>query len=161
MTISINGWQIPGYDTKVSAGVKLAGGDLSGFSSFALSSDNGVKPATLTVKTKIALVDAAELADLIGKAKALDEHGARTEYTINNSVAEAYKIRKAKFDGEVKATELDDVKAWQVVFKLLEVKSVSEREQQHIDKTANSNSTKQANTGHEQVQQQFEQVEGP
>nr|WP_247687320.1 hypothetical protein [Pseudoalteromonas luteoviolacea] len=159
--ISIDGWQVPGYDTKVSAGIKLAGSDLSGFGSFALSSDNGVKPGILNVKTKIAFVDSDELASLITKAKALDENGARTVYTINNDLAEAYKIRKAKFDGEVKATELEDLKGWQVQFKLLEVRSVSEREQQQLDETSNQASEQQSTDSQTQIQQQFEQVEGP
>ncbi|MBQ4836770.1 hypothetical protein [Pseudoalteromonas luteoviolacea] len=161
MVISIDGWQVPGYDTKVSAGIKLAGSDLSGFGSFALSSDNGVKPGILNVKTKIAFVDSDELASLITKAKALDENGARTVYTINNDLAEAYKIRKAKFDGEVKATELEDLKGWQVQFKLLEVRSVSEREQQQLDETSNQASEQQSTDSQTQIQQQFEQVEGP
>nr|WP_244951652.1 hypothetical protein [Pseudoalteromonas luteoviolacea] len=159
--ISIDGWQVPGYETRVNAGVKLAGGDLSGFGSFALSSDNGVKPAILTVKTKIAHADETDLAALITKAKALDENGARTVYTINNDLAEAYKIRKAKFDGEVKTTELEDVRGWQITFKLLEVRSVSEREQQQLDETSNQASEQQATDAQTQVQQQFEQVEGP
>ncbi|MBD1582809.1 baseplate complex protein [Pseudoalteromonas sp. S16_S37] len=161
MTISLDGWQVPGFNIKVAVGVKLAGGDLSGYGSFALSSDNGVKPAIITVKTNIAMVDVAELEDLISKAKALDANGARMVYTINNAAAQAYKVRKAKFDGDVKATELEELKGWQVIFKLLEVKSISEREQQHRDKTASNNSVQQANTGHESVQSQFEQVEGP
>lgn len=159
--IAIDGWQIPGYDTQVNAGVKLAGGDMSGFGSFALSSDNGVKPGILTVKTKIAHADENDLAALITKAKALDENGARVTYTVNNALAEAYKIRKAKFDGEVKATELNEVKGWQVTFKLLEVRSISEREQQQLDTTANQNSQTQSNESHAQIQQQFENIEGP
>ena len=159
--IAIDGWQVPGYDTQVNAGVKLAGGDMSGFGSFALSSDNGVKPGVLTVKTKIAHVDENDLAALITKAKALDENGARVTYTVNNALAEAYKIRKAKFDGEVKATELNEVKGWQVTFKLLEVRSISEREQQQLDTTANQNSQTQSNESHAQIQQQFENIEGP
>ncbi|MCF6442360.1 hypothetical protein L1077_23310 [Pseudoalteromonas luteoviolacea] len=159
--ISIDGWQVPGYDTKVSAGIKLAGSDLSGFGSFSLSADNGVKPGVLNVKTKIAFVDSNELASLITKAKALDENGARVEYTINNDLAEAYKIRKAKFDGEVKATELEDLKGWQVSFKLLEVRSVSEREQQQLDETSNQVSEQQSTDSQAQIQQKFEQVEGP
>ena len=159
--IAIDGWQIPGYDTQVNAGVKLAGGDMSGFGSFALSSDNGVKPGVLTIKTKIAHADETDLAALITKAKALDENGARVTYTVNNALAEAYKIRKAKFDGEVKATEINDVKGWQVTFKLLEVRSISEREQQQLDTTANQNSQTQSTESHTQIQQQFENIEGP
>ncbi|MDK2595198.1 hypothetical protein [Pseudoalteromonas obscura] len=159
--IAIDGWQVPGFDTQVNAGVKLAGDDMSGFGSFALSSDNGVKPGVLTVKTKIAHTDENDLAALITKAKALDENGARVTYTVNNSLAEAYKIRKAKFDGEVKATDLEDVKGWQITFKLLEVRSVSEREQQQLDETSNQASEQQSTDAQSQVQQQFEQVDGP
>ncbi|ATC93518.1 hypothetical protein [Pseudoalteromonas tunicata] len=157
--IAIDGWQVPGFETKVSAGIKLAGDDLSGFGSFALSSDNGVKPAVLSVQTKIPFVDEIELAELITKAKAIDANGARVVYTITNSVATAYKVRKAKFDGEIKATELDELKGWQVSFNLLEVRSVSEREQQQLDATTNS--TPQATTAHEQIQQKFAASEGP
>ena len=159
--IAIDGWQVPGHDTKVNAGFKLAGQDLSGLGSLGLSSDDGVKPAVLSVSTKIAFVDVDKLAELIDRAKALDENGARIVRTINSDIAKAYKIRKAKFDGEVKANEDEELKLWVVTFNLLEVKSKSEREQQQIDQQSAESSQEQANDGHSNIQQQFEKVEGP
>ncbi|MBB1338179.1 hypothetical protein [Pseudoalteromonas sp. SR44-2] len=161
MSISLDGWNIPGYETRVNAGIKLAGGDMSGMGSFALISDQGVKPGMLTVSTKIPLNEEGALALLISKAKALDENGARIIYTINNVLAEAYKIRKAKFDGEVKAVELEEKRAWQITFKLIEVQSVSEREQQQLDGTASQNAQSQAVTSNNDVQSKFAAVEGP
>ncbi|MBB1368652.1 hypothetical protein H5154_20130 [Pseudoalteromonas sp. SR44-5] len=161
MSIALDGWNVPGFETRVNAGIKLAGGDMSGFGSFALSSDQGVKPGTLTVNTKIPFDQESELALLISKAKALDENGARIIYTINNALAQAYKIRKAKFDGEVKATELEDKRGWQVAFKLVEVQSVSEREQQQLDTVANQNAITQTTTSNDDIQNKFNEVEGP
>ncbi|NNG42732.1 hypothetical protein HJP15_07340 [Pseudoalteromonas sp. NEC-BIFX-2020_002] len=161
MTIALDGWNVPGFETRVNAGIKLAGGDMSGFGSFALSSDQGVKPGTLTVNTKIPFEQESDLALLISKAKALDENGARIIYTINNALAQAYKIRKAKFDGELKTTEIEDKRGWQVAFKLVEVQSVSEREQQQLDGEANQNATAQATTSNDEVQNKFNEVEGP
>lgn len=161
MSLAIDGWNIPGFETRVDASVKLAGGDMSGFGSFALSSDQGVKPGLITVKTKIPMLDESELAALIAKSKALDENAARVVYTITNALAEAYKIRKAKFDGEVKATELEEKRAWQVTFKLVEVQSVSEREQQQLDEQATESAQPQATTSNDDVQNKFNEVEGP
>ncbi|MBB1340073.1 hypothetical protein H5158_00305 [Pseudoalteromonas sp. SR45-6] len=161
MSIALDGWNVPGFETRVNAGIKLAGGDMSGFGSFALSSDQGVKPGTLTVNTKVPFDHESDLALLISKAKALDENGARIIYTINNALAQAYKIRKAKFDGEVKATELEDKRGWQVAFKLVEVQSVSEREQQQLDTVANQNAITQTTTSNDDIQNKFNEVEGP
>lgn len=159
--ITLNGWQVPGYEIRINCGIKLPSDDLSGFGSFALSSDKGVKPGVITVNTKIPFVDASELAELVGQAKSIDENGARTVFTINSDITQAYKIRKAKFNGEVKATELEEVKAWQVTFKLLEVLSTAERSQQQIDGKAKENSQTQAVDGHTTVQTAFEKSEGP
>lgn len=158
--ISIQGWQVPGYDTKINCGVKLAGEDLSGAGSYLISTDNGVKAAVLSVTTNIPFVDQKELEQLITKAKELDENGARRIYTVNSDVASAYKVRKVKFDGEVKTNESEDVKGWIVTFKLLEVLSKSEREQQQLDNKTNSNINAQVSDGHNNVLAQFEQVTG-
>jgi len=158
--ISISGWQVPGYETKIKCGFKLAGDDLSGYGSFSLSSDNGVKPAVLSVVTKIPFVDKSQLAQLVTKAKALDNNGARIISTVNCDVAQAFKVRKVKFDGEINAVEDETLKAWVVSFKLLEVLSKSEREQQQLDGTAQENAQAQSTDGHNSLQQQFEHVEG-
>lgn len=160
MTISIDGWQVPGFDIKVHADVRLEGQDLSGNGSFGLSSDDGVKPCFLTVSTKIPFYQSDQLAELIDKAKALDENGARVIRTVSSVIAKAYKIRKAKFDGHVKSTEDEGLRLWQVNFRLLEVKSKSEREQQQLDGQASENASSQANDGHATVLQQFENVTG-
>ncbi|MEZ7277214.1 hypothetical protein [Pseudoalteromonas sp. 68 DY56-GL68] len=159
--ITLNGWQVPGYEIRINCGIKLPSDDLSGLGSFTLSGDKGVKPGVVTINTKIPFKDHAELAELITQAKATDENGARLQYTINSEITEAYKIRKAKFNDEVKAVELEEVKAWQVTFKLLEVLSTAERNQQQIDGKAKENSQTQAVDGHTTVQAAFEQSEGP
>lgn len=159
--ISIDGWRVPGYETKVSCGIKLAGDDLSGFGSFALNSDDGVKPAVVSVTTKIPFLDSDELADLITMAKGTDDNGARIVRTINSDVTQAYKVRKAKFDGDVKSVEDEEVQAWIVTFKLLEKLSTAERTQQQIDGTAAENSQTQVVDGHNSVQHAFENSDGP
>lgn len=159
--ITLDGWQVPGYETKINCGFKLAGEDLSGAGSYIISSDNGVKAAVLSVTTKIPFIDKTELAELITKAKALDENGARIISTVNCDVAESFKVRKVKFDGELKATEDEEVKAWVVTFKLIEVLSKSEREQQQLDGKAAENTQTQAVNGHNNLQQTFETSEGP
>ena len=159
--ITLNSWPVPGYEIKIGCGFKLAGEDLSGAGSYLLSADNGVKAAVLSVTTKIPFIEKSDLAQLITRAKQLDEDGARIVSTINCDVAEAFKIRKAKFDGEIKAVEDEEVKAWIVTFKLLEVMSKSEREQQQLDAVAVENSQAQAADGHNSLQQQFENANGP
>jgi hypothetical protein len=157
----IDGWKVPGYDIKVNAGVQLAGQDLSGSGSLDLSSDDGVKAGVLTVSTKVSFTQLAQLTTLIDMAKALDENGARLVRTVNSDLAKAYKIRKAKFDGEIKANEDEQLRLWSVSFKLLEVKSKSEREQQQIDGQTSENNNAQATDGHTNIQQQFDKAVGP
>lgn len=159
--ITIGGWQVPGYSTKINCGFKLAGDDLSGYGSFSMSSDNGVKAAVLSVVTHIPFIDKTELAELVTKSKTLDANGARAVMTVNSDVSESFKVRKVKFDGEVKAVEDEEVKAWVVSFKLLEVLSTAERNQQQIDGTAAENTKTQAVDGHNSIQQQFDKVAGP
>jgi hypothetical protein len=161
MTISLNSWQVPGYETKVNCGFKLAGEDLSGGGSYLVSADNGVKASIVSVATKIAYVDNRELAELVTKSKALDENGARIIYTINSDITEAFKVRKVKFDGDVKANDDEEVKGWVVTFKLLEVLSKSEREQQQLDGKSVENTKTQAVDGHNSVQQSFDNAVGP
>jgi len=110
--ITLDGWQVPGFDTKVNAGVKLAGKDLSGGGSFGLSSDDGVKPGVLTVSTKVPFAKLEQLTELIDRSKALDENGARVIRTVNCDIAKVYKIRKAKFDGDIKSNEDEKLKVW-------------------------------------------------
>ncbi|CAM3319862.1 hypothetical protein MOVI109754_23205 [Moritella viscosa] len=80
---------------------------------------------------------------------------------MNCDVAESFKVRKTKFDGEMSATEDEEVKAWIVSFNLLEVMSKSEREQLQLDGEASNNTTPQSTDGHNSLQQQFENVDGP
>lgn len=159
--IALDGWQVPGYETKVRSSFKLAGEDLSGAGSFLITTDDGVKAAVLSVTTKIAFTDKDLLTQLITKAKKLDENASRLLYTVNCDLAEAFKVRKVKFDGEVKAVEDEQVKAWNVSFNLLEVLSKSEREQQQIDSNAANNIEPQANDGHNSVQDKFDKITGP
>lgn len=159
--IALDGWQVPGYETKVRCGFKLAGEDLSGAGSFLITTDNGVKASVLSVTTKVAFIEKDLLAELITKSKQLDENAARVLHTVNCDIAEVFKVRKVKFDGEIKAVEDEQVKAWNVSFNLLEVLSKSEREQQQIDSNAASNVETQANDGHNSVQEQFENAKGP
>jgi hypothetical protein len=159
--ISIDSWQVPGYGTKVNCGIKLAGEDLSGAGSYLVTSDNGVKAAVVSVVTKIPYEDKKQLAQLVTKSKALDSNGARIVRTVNSDVTEAFKVRKVKFDGDVKATEDEEVKAWVVTFKLLEVLSKSEREQQQLDGKALENTNAQAVDGHKSIQQSFDKAVGP
>lgn len=159
--IALDGWQVPGYETKVRCGFKLAGEDLSGAGSFLITTDNGVKASVLSVTTKVAFIDKDLLTELITKSKQLGKNGERLLHTVNCDIAEVFKVRKVKFDGEIKAVEDEQVKAWNVSFNLLEVLSKSEREQQQIDSNAANNVETQANDGHNSVQEQFENAKGP
>ena len=159
--IKLNGVLVPGYNTKVSGGFKLKGEDLSGAGSYLVNSDNGIKATVLSVTTYIPFIDQDQLASLITQAKALDENGARLLYTVNCEIAAAFKMRKAIFDSEVKADEMEDLKGWKVTFRLSEKFSKSEREQQQLDQAANSNATSQQTDGHNVVQQQFENTGTP
>jgi hypothetical protein len=161
MTISLNGWQVPGYETKVSCGFKLAGEDLSGSGSFIVNSDNGVKASVVRVVTKVPYDEVNKLTELINRSKALDGNGARIILTVNSDITNAFKVRKVKFDGDVKAAEDEKVKAWNVTFSLLEVLSKSEREQQQLDGKAHENINAQAVDGHNNIQQSFENSIGP
>ncbi|MDO6426247.1 hypothetical protein Q4489_04445 [Thalassotalea sp. 1_MG-2023] len=155
--ITLDGWQVPGYDIKINCSVKIENQDLSGASSYIINMNKGVKGAVVTVNAKIPFVEKEKLAELINKAKALDE-GASVIYTLNSDITTAYKVRKATFDGEIKTIELEKAKGWQISFKMREVLSKSEREQQILNAKAESNTQPQAENGHSAIQEKFEKT---
>ena len=160
--IALDGKRLPGTDYKIDANFLLPSSDDSGTGSFGFSSDTGNKPKILTLKCIIAFDDNNDLQSIIDLASSVDENGARKEYTVTNDLATQYRIRRAKFDTEIKATEdTQGLKAWHVSFKLKEVQTVPEAKQQQIDNTAQDNSQSATTDAHENIQQQFDKVDGP
>ena len=158
--IALDDNQVPGHNQKVHSSFDLAGEDLSGAGSFAVESEEGVKPKVLKVTTVIDARNPRDLASIIEWAEAEQSHGERKVYVITNELAQAMKIRKAKFSGLVSVKEHAQLKAWNVSFKLIEVLSVAERRQLQQDEINDKNTTSIAAQGHSDIIANFETVGG-
>lgn len=56
----------------------------------------------------------------------------RQTYTIGCDIARVLNIRKVRFSGRITATEQENIRAWQVTFRLVEVESPSEVMEQQL-----------------------------
>ncbi len=131
--IAFDGTPLPGTDQKVSASFNLAGKNLSGTGSMASTSEEGVKPKVLRCSTVLAMNELAELEAITELVEATDDNGERIAYTITNDLAKSMKIRRAKFTGNVEVTQDQQLKAWKISLRLVEVLSVAEKKQQQLD----------------------------
>ncbi|MGL4193178.1 MAG: DNA-binding protein [Vibrio sp.] len=104
--------------------------DMSGMSSLTFSSEQGDKAAELEVSGLIAFKDIAQLAILESMIGAKDG-GDRKVYRVANEVANALKIKTAKFTGNFSAVQQESKMAWQISFRLKEHNSVAEQKEQH------------------------------
>lgn len=126
MSLVLNGQKIIGHDIKVSATLPIAGEDISGQSSYSDSAETGDKPKQITVNMQIRFNQAESLTALVNLAEAKDSIGRRETYTIQNQTAEAMRIRKVKFQGDMSVREDESLQLWRIAFRLSEVRSVPE-----------------------------------
>ncbi|TMP88506.1 hypothetical protein CWC05_03495 [Pseudoalteromonas ruthenica] len=158
--IALNGVKVPGSNTRVHANFDLAGTNQSGVGSFAITSEEGTKPKGLTISTVLRMDELDALERITRWAEAENDYGERQVYTITNELAQSMKIRRAKFAGKINVKEDQTLKAWNLTFKLVEVKSVAEKKQQQLDETNKGISQSPAKDGHAQTLVLFEAAEG-
>lgn len=126
MSLVLGGQKIIGHDIKVAATLPIAGEDISGQSSYSDSAETGDKPKQIAVNLQITFNQAEALTRLVNLAEAKDGVGRRETYTIQNPTAQAMRIRKVKFQGDMSVREDESLRLWRIAFRLSEVRSVPE-----------------------------------
>ncbi|MBY7857043.1 DNA-binding protein [Vibrio fluvialis] len=106
--------------------------DMSGMSSLTDDSEQGEKAAELEVSGFIAFKNLNQLTELEQMSAAKDSAGDRTVYRVVNDVANAFKIKTAKFAGQFSVVQQENQMAWQVSFRLREHHSIAEQKEQRF-----------------------------
>jgi len=110
--------------------------DMSGMSSMTDDSEQGEKAAELEISGLISFKHLNQLTELEQMSAAKDAAGDREVYRVVNDVANAFKIKMAKFAGKFSITQQESQMAWKVSFRLKEHHSIAEqKEQRHKVKT--------------------------
>ncbi|TMX39768.1 DNA-binding protein [Vibrio rotiferianus] len=104
--------------------------DMSGMSSMTDDSEQGEKAAELEISGLISFKHLNQLTELEQMSAAKDAAGDRKVYRVVNDVANAFKIKMAKFAGKFSVTQQDSQMAWQVSFRLKEHHSIAEQKEQ-------------------------------
>lgn len=134
--MALNGVRVPGHNMTVRANFRLDEKELSGQSSATDTAETGIKPQTLSVSLTLGHQEVKDLSILIALARAVDDSGQRTLYTITNLTAKAGNIRKVRFTDNFTWAENDGTKSWQVNFTLKEHQSVPEKIEQRQETPA-------------------------
>lgn len=108
--------------------------DMSGMSSSTDDSEQGEKAAELEISGLIAFKNLTQLTELEQMSAAKDEKGDRKVYRVVNDVANAFKIKMAKFAGRFSVVQQENQMAWQVSFSLTEHHSIAEQKEQRQKK---------------------------
>lgn len=104
--------------------------DMSGMSSLTDDSEQGEKAAELEISGLIAFKNLNQLTELEQMSAAKDGKGNRKVYRVVNDVANAFKIKMAKFSGRFSVVQQENQMAWQVSFSLKEHHSIAEQKEQ-------------------------------
>lgn len=104
--------------------------DMSGMSSLTDDSEQGEKAAELEISGLIAFKNLNQLTELEQMSADKDGKGNRKVYRVVNDVANAFKIKMAKFSGRFSVVQQENQMAWQVSFRLKEHHSIAEQKEQ-------------------------------
>lgn len=118
-----------GFDLAVDALMQMPTTDLSGNTSVTDKADKGIKPKRLQVAFSLreTQTEMAVLTDFMALAEAKDSAGEAIEYVVVHPLAQALRIRKMRFVGEVSVSDHDSQHQYDVMCSLEEVRSVPER----------------------------------
>lgn len=138
---------VPGANQKVEVTLPLERKDLSGQSSGSSFSSAGDKAQRVSVSTQIAMKDKDDLRSLAQIARAGDAKGVPIVYNIEDELCNAHDIRQVIFSGDLKSSEADGVRAWQVSFGLQEYQSVPEKQEERAQaNTAEADAARDGDT---------------
>lgn len=146
MKIILNGEPLPGIDLKVKAVMKIADEDASGSTSATTRVETGIKAIQLNCNLVIKADNAKDLKTLTDYARATDENGKRTVYTVVNETAKAMSMKQATFTDNFIVNPLGGtLRGWKVAFSLIEVQSVPEKVERQKNKANSQSGSASAN----------------
>lgn len=125
----LNDYQVPADEFKISVSSVFEFSDLSGESSSTSTALKGIKPKELAAGFMVRFKDEELLTGFYRIAEALDANGDLVVYNITERTANAVNIRQVTFSG-LDTSEIDDLHAWRVSFRLKEKMSVAEKVEQ-------------------------------
>ena len=132
--IQIGDLEITGKNLEISSGFNIKTRALAGQSSSTARSDEGIEPATITVKFLIEYEDKEFLKKVTSIAKALNEDQSTVVYDVVCDLSEAMDIKQVQFSKHFRvAPASETLLAWQVSFTLVEYNSTSEKEEVRKD----------------------------
>lgn len=114
-------------DMAVAFKLPIKSRDISGSGSSTEKLDEGTKAKSLSVSGRIAMVNAADMTELVKLAEARESDGERKIYTIIDDTADAGGIDRVQFSSDLDVREINGIRGWNVTFTLSEFLSTSEK----------------------------------
>lgn len=128
--------KVPGKNVKVNIALSLERKDLSGQTSDSSFVNAGAKAQKVNVSSQIPLSDAAALMQLAEIARACNKNNEPIVYSVSDNLCNAMSIRQVIFSGELRVTESDSLRAYDVSFELQEYQTVSEKREERANANA-------------------------
>lgn len=141
--------KVPGKNVKVNVSLTLERKDLSGQSSDSSFANAGAKAQKVNVSCQIPVAENRDLSRLLEIARACDSRDEPIVYTISDDLCAAMNIRQVIFCGEVRATESESLRVYDVSFELQEYRSIPQKREERA--TANAAVAEPAEDGVVQV----------
>jgi cell division protein ZapA (FtsZ GTPase activity inhibitor) len=154
--LSLNGELVKLSSMRVEMSMELKDQDMSGQSSGTNTAEQGDKGKKLSFTGQIPFNDSDTLTRLYQLASAKDQHQNRQVYRVGNDIAQALKIRQAKFTGRINASEHGSLLAWNVSFELREHNSVAEQKENRAKQQSKPEQVQ--NTRHQQALKDAEET---
>lgn len=128
--------KVPGKNVRVNVSLSLERKDLSGQTSDSSFVNAGAKAQKISVSCQIPVSDSRELSRLMEIARACDTDNEPIVYTVTDDLCRAMSIRQVIFCGEVRATESDSLRVYDVSFELQEYLTVSQKREERANANA-------------------------
>lgn len=127
---------VPGKNVKVNASISLARKDLSGQSSDSSFANAGAKPQKINVSCQIPVSEKQKLSELLEIARACDSKDEPIVYAVSDALCDVMSVRNVIFSGELRASESDTLRVYEVAFELQEWRTVAERREERANANA-------------------------
>jgi hypothetical protein len=141
MKLLLDGVAVPGYDHKLTAHGQIDSKDLSGDTSSTGMGHEGWKAWVLQVRCRVNFDQQADLLTLRSLFQAEENTpgyedstpagtGVPYVYKISEDTAAALGIFKVRFNDQFRVEPLQEQRRWEVVFNLIEVRSIPEKREE-------------------------------
>lgn len=129
-TIFLNDTPLPGYDHRIITQDQIERKDASGETSSGLQSHQGWKAAILTITLKIRDGDESALRTLRTMWQLKAEDGTPLVRTITHPLTDSLDIKEVRFTDFLNISPPEKKKRWDVVFNMMEVRSVQAKKEE-------------------------------